>query len=106
MNEHNSIDGALLATVNLIRGTKPNDRSAIDRHYAVTITMLEQAYAYFHTYVTPDAVKVANDLARKTLDLPPNCDTLAPTFEERRKATDEALQEIHNMVWGKQEIHY
>lgn len=53
-----------------------------------------------------DVMTFVNDLARQTLDLPSNCDTLAPTFEERRKATDEALQEIHNMVWGKQEIHY
>jgi hypothetical protein len=54
MLNHTTIDVALLATVNLLRGSKPNDRSAADRHYAVTITMLEQAYAYFNTYVTRD----------------------------------------------------
>jgi hypothetical protein len=48
-----------------------------------------------------DAVDVANDLARKTLDLPADCDTLAPpTFEERYAANEQALQKIHEMVWG------
>ncbi len=48
-----------------------------------------------------DAVDVANDLARKTLDLPADCDTLVPpTFEERYAANEQALQEIHEMVWG------
>lgn len=42
---------------------------------------------------------LANDLARKTLDLPP--DTLAPTFEERRKATEEALADIADFVDGE-----
>lgn len=46
-----------------------------------------------------DVMTFVNDLARKTLDLPP--DTLAPTFEERRKATDEALQDIADFVEGK-----
>lgn len=49
-----------------------------------------------------DAVDVANDLARKTLDLPTDCDALrVPTFEERRKATEEALQDIRDFVDGK-----
>ncbi len=48
-----------------------------------------------------DAVDVANDLARKMLDLPVDCDTLAPpTVEERHAANEQALQEIHEMVWG------
>jgi len=40
-----------------------------------------------------DAVDVANDLARKLLDLP-------PTFEQRRDANVVALTEIHDMAWG------
>ncbi len=47
-----------------------------------------------------DAVDVANDLARKTLELPANCETLAPTFDERHDANVAALAEIHDMVWG------
>lgn len=101
MLNHTTIDVALLATVNLLRGSRPNDRSAADRHYAVTITMLEQAYAYFNTYVTRGTVAVANDMARKTLELPTDCDALPPTFEQRHDANDEALQEIHEMVWGE-----
>jgi hypothetical protein len=100
MLNHTTIDVALLATVNLLRGSRPNDRSAADRHYAVTITMLEQAYAYFNTYVTRGTVAVANDLARKTLELPADCDALPPTFQERHDANVATLQELHDMVWG------
>ena len=49
---------------------------------------------------TPHYVDVANDLARKTLDLPTDCDALPPTFDERRDANVAALAEIHDMVWG------
>lgn len=31
--------------------SKPNDRGALDRRYAVTITELEKTLAYFNTYV-------------------------------------------------------
>lgn len=48
-----------------------------------------------------DAVAVANDMARKALELPTDCDALPPTFQERHAANDEALQEIHEMVWGE-----
>lgn len=43
----NSLHVSLLT----LREGKPNDRSQKDRRYAVTITMLEQAYTYFNTYV-------------------------------------------------------
>lgn len=43
----NSLHTSLLT----LRKNKPNDRSQKDRRYAVTITMLKQAYAYFNTYV-------------------------------------------------------
>ena len=52
---------------------------------------------------TPPYMDVANDLARKTLGLPTDCDALAPpTFEERYAANEQALQEIHEMVWGEE----
>ena len=92
MTEHSTIDTALLATVNLLRGTKPNDRSAIDRHYTVTITMMEQAYAYFNTYVTHSTDAITP---------PPDCDALGrPSFGERRAANDAALDDIRKFVYG------
>jgi len=33
------------------KNSKPNDKSEIDRRYAIVITDLEKAYAYFFTYV-------------------------------------------------------
>lgn len=33
------------------KNSKPDDRSEIDRRYAIVITDLEKAYAYFFTYV-------------------------------------------------------
>lgn len=42
---------ALLAALESLKEFKPGDRSETDRHYAVTITMVEQAYAYFLAWV-------------------------------------------------------
>jgi hypothetical protein len=42
---------ALLYALESLREFKPNDRSETDRRYAVTITMMEQTYAYFATWV-------------------------------------------------------
>lgn len=38
------------------------------------------------------------------IDTPTNCDALSrpPTFQERRDANVATLQEIHDMVWGKE----
>lgn len=37
-----------------LRAAKPNDRSELDRRYAVTITELEKVVAYFSVYcMTP-----------------------------------------------------
>jgi hypothetical protein len=30
---------------------KPEDRSALSRHYAVTITEMEKVFAYFQTFI-------------------------------------------------------
>ena len=38
-------------TIEGIKGRKPNDRSARDRAYAVTITELEKVFAYFVLFV-------------------------------------------------------
>ena len=42
-----SLKGAL----STLRAVKPEDRSGLDRRYAVTITELEKVFAYFHTYI-------------------------------------------------------
>lgn len=34
-----------------LRRAKPNDRSELDRRYAVTITKMEDVFAYFSTFV-------------------------------------------------------
>jgi hypothetical protein len=34
-----------------LRAVKPEDRSGLDRRYAVTITELEKVFAYFYTYI-------------------------------------------------------
>ena len=70
----------------------PHSCSQCGERYMFTI--MYPAIAYI------DAVDVANDLARKTLDLPTDCDALAPTFDERHAANVAALAEIHDMVWG------
>ena len=38
---------SLTGTIETFHANKPNDRSTLDRLFAVTITMLEQALAYF-----------------------------------------------------------
>ena len=42
--------GRLQETLNALREDKPNDRSMIDRVYAVTITDLEKIMAFFMVY--------------------------------------------------------
>lgn len=42
---------ALTATYNLLKATKPDDRSERARRYAVTITELEKVISYFNTMV-------------------------------------------------------
>lgn len=41
----------LSAALKTLRAHKPNDRSAADRAWAVSITMMEQALAYFYVWV-------------------------------------------------------
>jgi hypothetical protein len=42
-----SLKGAL----STLRAVKPEDRSGIDRRYAIVITELEKVFAYFYTYI-------------------------------------------------------
>jgi len=37
-----------------IKGDRPNDRSEIDRRYAITITDFEKVMAYFKTYIVDE----------------------------------------------------
>lgn len=42
---------ALTEALRVLRHKKPDDHSAIDRAWAITITMLEQTIAYYNTWV-------------------------------------------------------
>ncbi len=42
-----SLKGAL----STLRAVKPEDRSGIDRRYAIVTTELEKVFAYFYTYI-------------------------------------------------------
>ena len=53
-----------------LRVNKPDDRTQIDRAYAVTITMIEQAFAYFMTFVVNAVDDVKNE-ARKIYESAP-----------------------------------
>ena len=46
-----SAAASMLLLLLLLHKVKPNDRSETDRRYAVTITMVEQAYAYLATWI-------------------------------------------------------
>lgn len=57
VNSYEAIEMAL-ATLRLL---KPSDKSSRDRSYAVTITMLEQAYAYFYTFVYQKDIQTSKE---------------------------------------------
>lgn len=42
---------AFLELLNKLTLAKPNDRSAIDRAFAVTITEVEKAFSYYQVFV-------------------------------------------------------
>lgn len=42
---------AIMDAIKAVKATKPQDRSEKDRAYAVTVTELEKALAYFVCYV-------------------------------------------------------
>lgn len=45
---------SITATLDKLCESKPDDRGELARRYAVTITELEKAYAYFYTWVIED----------------------------------------------------
>ncbi len=45
------IGDAIFTVLQLVKEAKPEEPGEEARNYAVTATMLEQAYAYFRTYV-------------------------------------------------------
>jgi hypothetical protein len=45
-----AVQTAMYDTLVELRDNKPNDRSELDRRYAVTITEMEKVYAYFLTF--------------------------------------------------------
>jgi len=42
---------ALQGVLATLRAAKPEDRTELDRRYAVLITSLEKVFAYFFTYI-------------------------------------------------------
>lgn len=42
---------AFKTALSTLRAVKPEDRSGLDRRYAVTITELEKVFAYYYTYI-------------------------------------------------------
>ena len=42
---------AFKTLLSTLRAVKPEDRSGLDRRYAVTITELEKVFAYYYTYI-------------------------------------------------------
>lgn len=41
----------LLEALETLRAHKPNNLSELDRRYAVTITKMEDVFAYYHTFI-------------------------------------------------------
>lgn len=41
----------LVLALDKLKDSKPNDRSELDRHFAIAITDMEKVRAYFNTYV-------------------------------------------------------
>jgi len=52
--EDDEVEVALDKLAALLRSKKPEDRSSVDRHYAILITDLDKLIAYYHTYVFPE----------------------------------------------------
>ena len=69
-----------------------------NRHFGTAMKVFGAVGELSHSHI----VEFANDLARKTLDLPPDCDTLTPpTFEQRHAANEEARREIRDFLGSK-----
>ena len=68
-----------------------------NRHFGTAMRVFWSVGELNHSAIA----EFVNDLARKTLDLPTDCDALPPTFAERHAANDEALAEIRAFVYGE-----
>ncbi len=56
------VAAAIVSAIRSAKAHKPSDRSEQDRAYAVTITELEKAHAYFVVYAAaPPAIQVGED---------------------------------------------
>lgn len=42
---------SLIEALETLRAHKPNNRSELDRRYAIVITKMEDVFAYFHTFI-------------------------------------------------------
>lgn len=51
MTEYSDLYKEMTELLDSLRKAKPNDRSELDRRYAVTITKMEDVFAYFSTYI-------------------------------------------------------
>ena len=58
-NRNNSVGWALRNAHEMLVEMRPNDRSPMDRYYAVAITETEKVLAYFQTYVLSGHVSEA-----------------------------------------------
>jgi len=65
-----------------LKARKPNDRSDRDRSYAVTITELERAYAYFVVYVVAPPGGRAEEHGEDDNSAPPSIDSLIVSLRE------------------------
>lgn len=57
MNKHwedDEVEVMLDKLAALLRSKKPDDRSPVDRHYAIVITDLDKLIAYYHTFIFPE----------------------------------------------------
>ena len=51
--EDAEVTAAIVSAIRTAKAHKPSNRTELDRVYAVTITELEKAYAYFATFAPP-----------------------------------------------------
>jgi len=63
-NRNQEVAKSIAYTLELIVSRKPNDRTALDRIYAVTKNDLEHAYAYFIESITAMAELEAAEVER------------------------------------------
>ena len=73
--EDAEVAAAIVSAIRTAKAHKPSNRTELDRVYAVTITELEKAYAYFVTFTPPP-------LAEKGQTPPPSIDSFIASLRE------------------------